>query len=179
MRRLLAAADKLTGKLYSSGVSRAAFWRAWILVAYYTGLRRSDMLRLRFEDVGADGRLFVVQHKTSNMVKCQLPGDARAAIMASVPPRRRLIFGGILGPSRLWKEFSEVVRLARLRGSTKKLRATGATWCEAKTPGSAMRFLGHKTPGLAYKHYVDPRFIDEERVSPPTLAVAAGKGGDT
>lgn len=32
-----------------------------------------------------------------------------------------------------------------------------------------MAHLGHRTPGLAYKHYVDPRLLEQDRPAPPVL----------
>jgi integrase len=169
LMRLLEAAGKTPGRFLFSGVRKAPFWRAWILVGYYSGLRRDDLLRLRFDDLRPDGKLFLVQHKTGTVVRCHLPPDAMEAIRATVPPKRRRLFGDGLSSDRISKEFRVIIKAAKLKGSTKRLRATGATWCEVETPGSAMAFLGHRTPGLAYRHYVDPRFLEDAKARPPRI----------
>jgi hypothetical protein len=47
-------------------------------------------------------------------------------------------------------------------------RRTGATFVERDHPGAAMRYLGHKSPGLAYRHYVDRSKLGDA-IQPPEL----------
>jgi integrase len=179
MQRLLIAASEVAGTFTVSGINRAAFWRALILIGYHSGLRRADLLKIKPSDIQPDGALIVVQSKTGNVIRRSLPSDVMQSIQAIAIPRRRRLFGDVLSAARVRKGFQIIVKRAGLTGSMKRLRATGATWCEVETPGSAMRFLGHRTPGLAYKHYVDPRFISSSPVGPPAISIAAWKGGDS
>jgi hypothetical protein len=82
---------------------------------------------------------------------------------------KTLLFAGLLTRRPIQVQFAKLVRGAGLQGSTKWLRRSGATWCEVHQPGSAMAFLGHRTPGLAYKHYVDPRFVQRDKPRPPKI----------
>lgn len=144
-----------------------AFWRALILVGYYSGLRLDDLVNLRFDQIDAAGSLVVAQRKTGDPISCLLPADALAALAAIRLPKRRRIFGDLCCRQWLQLAFCRLLRDAGLPGSIKWFRSTGATWCEVAQPGSAKSFLGHRTYGLAYKHYVDPRYLDQQKPLPP------------
>lgn len=150
-------------------VAWCAFWRAFILVGYYSGLRLGDMIRLRFDAIGPDGTCVMLQGKTGNPVTFNLPEDAMAALAAIRHPERARIFGDLLCRRTIQDEFRWLTREAKIGGSIKRLRASGATWVEATVPGSAMAFLGHRTPGLAHAHYCDPRYIQQNKPRPPQL----------
>lgn len=169
-RLLKVAATKTKAMQRHRAVRWCDFWLALMYLAYHSGLRMSDLLSLRCDQIAADGTLFLFQRKTGHAIQCRLPPEAMKAIRAiSRPPRVRLI-GDLLCRQSLQKELRFLTREAGVSGSMKWFRRTGATWCEAHAPGSAMAFLGHRTPGLAYKHYVDPRFVQKERPMPPPLS---------
>lgn len=169
MTKLLEAAGRVLGRFQLHGVKRCDFWAAWILVAHHSGLRRGDLVELRFDQITPAGHLVVVQHKTGDTIRRQMPDSALDAIRAISIPKRRRIFGDVLSVVRIRKEFRSVIQSAGLRGSTKQLRRTGATWCEVEKPGSAKEFLGHRTPGLAYRSYVDPRHLKAVPVGPQAI----------
>ena len=134
--------------------------RALILVGYETGLRLGDLLRL--PTVDRNGRFSIVQSKTGDVITCQLSAEAVDAVRLGGEvfswPRRRI-----------QERFTALLVRCGLSGSIKRLRATGATWCEVTEPGSAAAYLGHKTPGLALKHYIDPRHLSRTKPLPPPL----------
>ncbi len=164
---LLAAVAELAGTMNKDArVSRADFWTAWILVGYYSGLRLSDLLALRFDQVAADGTIVTVQAKTGDVVVGRLRPDGIRAV-AAIFHGRAVIFGELMNRWNAGRYFRKIVRDAGLQGSTKWLRRTGATWTEVETPGAAMAYLGHRTPGLAYRNYVDPRFVSKHKPAPP------------
>lgn len=170
IRQLLATIDGLRGRLKRQPqVSRCLFWRSYVLVGYYTGLRLGDLLKLRFDQIDADGSLTVIQSKTGTAVRCCLEYEALSAIEGILRPERQRIFGDVMSQQCLQEYFSALVKRAGLRGSTKWLRSSGASWCEAATPGSAMGFLGHRTHGLAYRHYVNPTISQANIARPPKL----------
>lgn len=170
IRQLLATIDSLRGRLKRQPqISRCLFWRAYVLTGYYTGLRLGDLLKLRFDQIAADGTLTVIQNKTGTAVRCCLEYEALSAIEGIMRPARKRIFGDAMSQQCLQEYFAVLVKRAGLRGSTKWLRSSGASWCEANTPGSAMGFLGHRTHGLAYRHYVDPAIANVNISRPPKL----------
>jgi integrase len=63
-----------------------------------------------------------------------------------------------------WHKINELAGLGHTRrDGPQKMRRTSASWMEALAPGSAEGHLGHKTPGLAKKHYVDPLIVQSVR----------------
>lgn len=158
---LLANVETLTGA-FPCGVPRKLLVRALALVGYYSGLRPSDLLALRSIDVLAECSLVVRQAKTGEPIKIAIPDDAMQAILATNPETRERVFP--LSRKNLWYWFRKI---RGSKGSPKWLRRTGATRCEQQQPGSAMAYLGHLTPGLAYRHYVDMRQISDTKPLPP------------
>jgi len=165
MQKLLAVAAGAIGRRQRN--KPAEFWKAWILVSYQTGLRPSDQRRLRFDDIQEDGSFTIIQSKTGFPITCFLEDDAMAAVNVMRARGTDLVFPMCM--DQCHKQFGELVRLAGLKGTLKTLRKTGATLCEVATPGSASAFLGHRDPGLAVRHYLDPSKIQAMKARPPRL----------
>ena len=106
--------------------------------------------------------------KTGEVIVSQLGPDSLAAIGQFADKGPRLFSVSYRGAQQA---FSGLVATAGLKGSIKRLRATGATWCQVDKPGSASAYLGHRTPWLAEKHYVDPRFLRQHKPRPPRIDV--------
>jgi integrase len=173
--RLLEACETITQRVefehYS--VPWRIVLRAFLLTSYYTGLRPQDVLALRSAEVNSKGTLVVRQQKTGEAIDITLPPDCLKAIAATRPEKRELVFP--LDRKRVWWWIHLAITRAKLSGSVKWLRRTGATRCEQLQPGSAKAYLGHLTDGLAYRHYVDRRQIKSVRPVPPSPF--EGEGG--
>ena len=170
--RLLAVARKVPGRFIKSRVVKAKFWEAFVLFQWDCALRLGDVLRVETATVRGQSVFRLVQSKTNDIVVCQLRPETLAAIEATYPPDRKRVFGSALSRGRTLKDFRRLIEaagLSRETGTTRMLRKSSATAVEALHPGAAMRHLGHRTPGLAYKHYVDPRFISEAKPIAPAL----------
>lgn len=165
---LLVAAHRQIGWFRRSRVSRKGFWIAFILVGWNCGLRLGDLLALRFSDIQS-GVLVVTQQKTGELLGQPLWPETVAAIEAIRSPERQRIFGDALSRRKVQDYFKLLVLSAGLTGTSKWLRRSGATSIEIAQPGSAMAFLGHKTPGLAYKHYVDLAQVQRSKIAPPPI----------
>lgn len=164
---ILAEASKLTGDFRQCQIGRAALLRAILLAGYYTGLRPCDLLALPASPAIRSGQRFVVrQAKTSHQIVCVLPADAIEAIAATFPPEREILFP--IDRKLYFQYVRDLAKRVGLKGSPKWVRRTGATLLEVSTPGAAMAHLGHLTPGLAYRHYVDTRQTQANRPLPPT-----------
>lgn len=168
--RLLSAAAEAPG-YFPCGARRADLLTCLVLVGYYSLLRPCDLRKLRKEDIRSDGGLTWRQAKTKWTVDRCLPADALEALAklfqqtdtsAVFPVSKKTI-------QRWWNWLK---CRAEIPGSLKWLRRTGATACEIQQPGSAMQALGHKTPGLAYAHYVDRRQLQVKPPTPPTITPA-------
>lgn len=166
MRALLAAARQAPGA-FRDGTPRADALVAWMLVGYYSGLRPCDTMAFRRQDVGREGVCVARQSKTRTPIVFSLPPDAMAAVRRIVQAGRDRVFPMTRKAAYYW--WLWLKDQAQVSGSPKWLRRTGATQVEIQQPGSAMAFLGHKTPGLAYRHYVDARQVQARKPTPPRI----------
>lgn len=116
----------------------------------------------------ADLRKKMVEGKRT-AVYCQLRPATLEALRKLLAISGAKTFGDLLSRRYMQKWFTSFARKAGAPGSIKTLRKTAATWIEVQHPGSSSRFLGHKTPGLNHKHYLDPRFLDQNRPLPPEI----------
>jgi integrase len=161
---------RLRGDLVSAPtVRRATFWTAFALVGYYSALRFGDLLSLRWDQI-QDGLIVLPMSKTGDIIACALPQDAIELLDKLRGGDRTLVFGQLMNGRNSREFFGRVLRANGLPGSIKWLRRTSATLLERIHPGAAKAHLGHRTHGLAYKHYVDPRLLQENKPMPPTIA---------
>jgi integrase len=138
---------------------------AWILTAYSTGLRLNDLLALRWDDLRGR-RICMMQQKTGESHVVFLDDNAIDAI-AMLPRCGPKMFGSLVGRSRIIVAMRTLVRKAKLTGSTKYLRRSGATYCEINGI-DATNHLGHRSPGMK-KYYVDRLLLAEERPQQPVV----------
>ena len=167
---LLAVAALLPGKLRRWRLPKAAFFRALILAGYDSGLRLADLLALRWDQIGADGSVAVLQQKTRWPILARLRPETLAALDQIGREGQPLVFGGVISRRQLFAHFGRLVRLAGLSGGTRKLRRSGASLLERVCPGAAQYYLGHRGPNLAARYYIDPRVAGQNRPLPPPLA---------
>ncbi len=168
LQRLLATCTALEGRIPRGPTRRADFYLAFVLVAYETGLRLGDLLAIRHADIASDGTLVVVAHKTQEVISCKLSREARSAIRRMRPNSPELFRMSKRG---IQEGFKALLKRAKLTGSIKQLRRTGATWVEATRPGrgEASAYLGHRTPWLAETYYIDPRHLNRAKPRPPRI----------
>jgi integrase len=171
LEKLLAAADGMKRTL-SSGCPASLFFRAWILTGYYTGLRFSDLLFLKTSQLRGD-RLHHVISKTSQPFTKVLSQEVVALLrqLADHPANvdGKTFFSWALKEHWLRIHFRRLCKQAGLEGTPKWLRRSGATACEAQSPGSASRYLAHRSPELALKYYVDASLLPDAMPTPPRL----------
>jgi integrase len=138
--------------------------RAWILTAYSTGLRLGDLLQIRYDQMRGQ-RILVRQHKTGNPHCVHVDDNAMRAIglLPRLGPR---IFGDLICRDKLLAQMRLLAKLSGIPGSTKFLRRSGATYCEAGGKDARLH-LGHRT-GAMKVHYVDTLLLAEERQDAPT-----------
>lgn len=171
--RFLTHAAFLAGS-YKCGIPRALFFVALIRVAWDTGLRLGDLLRLTTLDYDTDGHGAIVQHKTGRVVFFRLRPETLAAIEAIRPRSRPAIFGGVVSRAKLFRAARRMATAAGLVGGLRQLRKGGASEIERLYPGRGHRYLGHTGRQIAEKHYFDPRIISREVLLPPPLIDPSG-----
>jgi integrase len=152
------------------GGSRNCRWDillpAWIAVAYSSGLRLGDMLAVR-HDALRGSRMALVLAKTGRPHVIVLDEQALQAI-ATLPIRGSLIFGDLVGRCVFIRVFRRLVKRSEMHGSGKYLRRSSATYAQMAGM-SPSGHLGHATPGLAQRNYVDPVLLAEIKTPVPSV----------
>lgn len=141
---------------------------AYILVAYSSGLRLGDMMSIRHDSLRGN-RLALTIGKTRRPHVCVLDDQAVAAI-ALLPVRGPKIFGSLVSRCVFLRAFRRLVKQAGLRGTSKYLRRSSATYA-VLAGQDPTGHLGHATAGLAQKHYVDPVLVAEGKVAIPPVSL--------
>jgi integrase len=166
--RLMEAAEKTTGTL-KDGTPIRLFWRAWLAVAYDTGLRPCDLLTIRRDAVTDKGVVTLVQEKTGFPLVASVRPETLVAIGALGVEPDAPLFGALRSKHGIYFRWGRLLQAAGLSGTPKKVRKTSASLLERDNPGAAMAHLGHRTPGLAAKHYIDPRVASRSKPLPPRI----------
>lgn len=156
IRRLVEAARQTVGSF--RGVKKSDFLAAWILSAYCLGLRTSDLWSLRWADVRGQ-RAYIAQSKTGSPHVAVFTAEALAACERL--PRRQRIFGDFAAVNTIQQWVRACAKAAGLDGTTRFLRRSCATYAKVKGMSPQAK-LGHLTPGLAEKHYVDQLLYEQE-----------------
>lgn len=173
MSALIHATRTMRGKFKRSRCPMELFFRAWVRVGYETGLRFSDLLSLQCRQLQGD-RLYITQNKTGVPVPKRMSAECVQDLnkLASIGDGKAF-FAWAICKKQLREHFGVLCRNAGVEGTPKWLRRTGATHCEIQQPGSAGRFLGQLSPGLAYRFYVDRTQVAQEVVSPPAIPLSS------
>jgi integrase len=173
---LLSAADSMQGAYRRHRIPQRLYLRSFVLAAYDTGLRLSDLLVIRRRDIWwPDSKgtaiLSLVQTKTKHSHRVHL----REATMREVDAcaksgqSREYIWGGVT-KRHFFVRMRRLCQAAGLIGSSKLIRRAGASYV-AKELGesAASRFLGHRSPELARRNYLDQNIVACEAPMPPPL----------
>lgn len=162
VRELVRAAGSLH-RWHPCGLRRSEWWPLAIRLAWDTGLRWGDLVRLRFTDIEG-GIVTVCQHKTRRPHMAVLHPTTLAALDASrTHAPRELVVPWTASQKTFLHQVRRLVRKAGIRpGTWRWLRRGGASDVEIQQPGSGQssRHLGHR-PGsnIAPLHYLDPKVI--------------------
>lgn len=168
---LVAAAESLEGT-FSNGVSKRLWWASFFRAAYDTALRLGDLLSVEIPWLWPGGYFSLVQHKTGLSHRLQLHPQTVAMINELCGDRKT----GLIWP--LWARreqyfwwFRRIRQKAGLtQGTTKWIRRASASYVAAEHGiDAASAHLGHRSRGLAEKHYLDPRICAVARPMPPAL----------
>lgn len=156
IKHLVETARRTPGQFHD--LNKASFLEAWFLAAYATGLRAGDLIEIRWDQIRGR-RLYVRQSKTSTPHVAVFTDEALAACRAL--PKRPRIFGDFAALNTIQQWVAECVERAGLSGSTRTLRKSCATYAKVKGMSPKAK-LGHRTEGLAERHYVDQMLYEEE-----------------
>jgi integrase len=179
VRQLLQAASWLP-RTFRAGMPRAEWFDLAIRIAWDSGLRWGDQMRLRVDQIHGDIAV-VSQSKTRRPVCGKLSASTMARLAESLRRHpRELVTPWSSSHETFNAQVRRLVVKAGVRpGTWKWLRRGSATDVEIQQPGRGMaaRHLGH-APGsrIAELHYLDPRLIAEHVpiVSPRDLEPEGG-----
>lgn len=167
MSALLQAADECYFTPIA-GIPARRFWRAMLLVGWYTALRKRSLGSLRRDDVDFQRRTIYSAGsgmKTRKGKYFKLGDDAFDAILEIWLPERELLFPTIYDKrfGEMWDKLIVDAGVSRSRKVTKHfhmLRRTVATQTaiQAGIP-AAVALLDHSMPQLTIDHYIDPTQI--------------------
>jgi len=164
LRRILNATSVLTGEHF--GIPAGPFWRALLLVVWWTGIRRGSLFRLTWSDFDEQtGWLHVPGDKMKNRrgQTYRLGDDAVAALAAIRTPDRDAIFPSATCMHWVGRTFNRILELAEISASRRrvlhqlhKLRRSVATHIAARHGvAAAGELLGHSSIDVT-RRYVDP-----------------------
>jgi integrase len=163
VRALLAGAAVVTGRL-ACGLPASQLLTAWVWLGYESGLRPSDILRIRVDQLGK--KVSITQHKTGKPHTFSLSEAALAALAPLLCGDRLSAFGLPRSTARRWelKLFAAAANFgfSRARGQALgTLRKThGTEVCRHSGLDAAAQSLGHVSGTLiARQSYVQPDAI--------------------
>lgn len=173
---LLRAADAMPGNYRLHKVPKRLYMRSFILAAYETGLRLSDMLLIRRKDIWwPDSKgtaiLSLVQTKTGHSHRVHLREstmrEVDACARAGTP--HEYIWGTVT-KRHFFVRMKRLCESAGIVGSSKLIRRSGASYVARELgEAAATRFLGHRSPELARRNYLDNTIVVQSVPMPPPL----------
>jgi integrase len=143
----------------------AAYFKALILAAYESGLRRSDLWGLSREQIASTGVIAVRMHKTSVPHVVSVRPETAAMILELAGPKP---LACPYSSGRYGEYWARLCSMADVRhGGCQQLRRTGATLIAAEHGEDAARaFLGHKSRDML-DHYIDRSVTQPRPWLPP------------
>ena len=177
METLLATAEKFPGTFKKTKIEKAIFWRAFIITAWYTGLRVSDILEIEDKRIArqpdGSGRLSVVMKKTGNVIHRMLPPEAMEAVECCVESGkpRALVFPLWSCRRAFFRTYKLIATISGIGGSLKWIRRGSASSIEAACPGGGRLHLGHRSPNLFEASYRVDRIVNQQINLPPAIAL--------
>jgi len=166
------------------------WWRAFLNVAWETGLRVSQMFRLRWADVDYQHRCIVIQAcpgtKSYRPQIKPLSVECLAALELLAEPPRELIFCWPEWPKSRRDFFSVWRYLCWLAGIpaprsqrqlTHRWRRSSVTEAARNSLEAARRHAGHTSPETTLRHYIDPRLLLQQPPPVPPLHVLLKANG--
>ena len=170
LERWLAACDQIKGAMRGMSISKAAWWRSYILFLYDTAARPSAALQVTTTDVDLKHGCVLLRaeaSKTGMDTISHLSDQTIKAMQIHFEPLRPMAFPWPYTPRRIWYVYKAISRKAGLPTdryhSLGCMRRTAAS--QAAAHGSvdlAQRMLGHTSPETTLRYYIDPRIATRQ-----------------
>lgn len=182
--RLINSCDCLTRRFQKTQIRRDYFAKSLLMAAWDTGLRRADLIRIKWDWL-RDSHIFsIVAQKTGKSLVCRVSKETRNLLL--------LTFDQFAGDDReccwpIWQSpgrfaersvtdlFRDPLRISGLDcsdGIFKKLRRSSGTY-QKINGGDPTEHLGHSSDAVTKKHYLNQTAIrrETEIILPPSLAL--------
>lgn len=168
LEKIITQCGQLIGKFRFRSVPRALYCSTLLKFCYESGLRRSDVWKIKREMIRPDGSIVLRQTKTKRTHTPRILDDTLAAINA-LPDELPLAC-----PYRstgdwyiFWK--NQVTSKSGVRhGALQQIRRSGATHLAIKHPEAVQRYLGHRTPTMQ-RYYIDESIARPQQFLPPPI----------
>jgi integrase len=171
IKLLITKTSNFDNKKTRSGVSIGLFLRCWILLAYESGARFGDLFNFSRDNLDGnilrwtmsktgDPMVKILSKKCLEYINSMLETSTDGRILGYVIKNR--------GAFMVMRKFLDD---CSFDGTSKFLRRSGATHIEIDQPGMAKYHLGHRTNGLAEKHYIDYGQIKRDIPKVPEIIV--------
>lgn len=168
MQKLLAA---------TKGMRRWLWWRVFLQIAWFSGLRLSDVLSIERKWIwpgeNGGGILSVVQQKTGQTISKKLPPELMREIDELVEPGQRLIVPLWCRREAFFRSFKRLTKRAGLPpGTTKWIRRGSASEIERLASGAGPIHLGHSRGSgsqIFNQSYKVDRIVQPEIPLPPPI----------
>lgn len=147
---------------------RADWWQAMLEAAYSTGLRRGDLLRLRWSEIQPNGRITVIQNKTGYPVHVRLSEKA-LEFAGKLHHTHDYAFPWPYHINIFTSTFKSIATKSGTGGSFKMYRRAAGSYAERENSGAGSRLLGHRCESVFRVHYDDPTISLPIELSPPPL----------
>lgn len=170
LERWLTACEQLRGNILGTSISKANWWRSFVLFLYDTAARPSAAMQVAIADLDLNHGCVLLRaecSKTGVDIVCHLSEQTIEAIKVHYDPIRFNVFPWSYNKRRLWFQYKQVNEAAGLPTdryhSLGCMRRTAAS--HAAQHGSvdlAQRQLGHTSPVTTLRHYIDPRIAQHQ-----------------
>ncbi len=164
---LIAAASKCPGRFKRTCIPRNWYFQALFSVAWDSGLRLGDLLRIECEWVKTSRTFSIVQHKPKRAKIVTLNESTQKLCLMTFDrfcSSRQYLFepwrvgqerSRARGVSDYAKKIMVQAGLTCSDGVFKKLRRSSITYAEAKQPGTGWIHAGHVNHDVTIKHYIN------------------------
>jgi integrase len=147
------------------GVKAPAWWRALLVTAYNTGIRRGALFKLRMTDIQWDDCALVVRAATAKTgIGQRIPLNKTVlGHLSAIRTNRELVFPLSFGSRHFDTVFHRLQKAAGIprdeHFGLHDLRRTAATLMWEESPAAAQLMLGHTTSRTTRQFYVNNRSI--------------------
>jgi integrase len=135
------------------------FWQCWLVLAYFSGLRKSDIFAIRFADLDLErGTLLFTARKTSKPMRLPLHPAAVEHIRRIEQPKREYLFESSIKVSGSFNQrWDWICRKAGIaeRFTPHDIRRTAASEIERAKPGMASVLLQHSINDTTHISYLN------------------------